>query len=263
MSIIEACILGIVQGATEFLPISSSGHLAILHQWFGDVGDLSISFDVALHVGTLAAVVIYFWSDIVRLVRSLWTPNATTDRRMVYILIIGTIPAVIAGYFFETAIDQIFHSIVSVAILLIIVGVLMWVIERWSRQERSFESISWRDGILIGLAQTVALLPGTSRSGITILTGMTLRLNRAAAARFSFLLALPAIFGAAVKKSFDLGSVTWTTNEILIWCIGVSTAAVTGWIVVRWLLKYLQSRPLYPFVWYRLALGAALLLFFR
>ncbi len=266
MNYIYSIILGIIQGLTEFLPISSSGHLFIAHQWLGfDLAD-NLSFDVALHCGTLLALVVFFYRDIIRLVKALFASlcrpclKTDPDQKLVWLLIIGTIPAAIAGYFGEAWLEKTFHHTWSVATMLILVGVLMLIVEKYARRRADLHAVNLKQTLVIGCTQALALIPGVSRSGITIIAGMGQGLKREAAARFSFLLAIPIVTGAAAKKIFDLIQTNPTAAQIDIYLLGALAAALSGWLAVKLLLKFLARYPLNVFAYYRFVLGLILLL---
>jgi undecaprenyl-diphosphatase len=262
-SIIEAIILGIVQGLTEFLPISSSGHL-ILAEWAtGWKGELinNLTFDVALHVGTLTAVLWYFWRDWLQLGRA--TVNVLRGRapvhevRLVWYIVLGTVPAVIIGLLFEHTVETLFRNPLLVAAALVAGSGLMWTADRISSRDRHLGDMTLGHALFVGAAQAVALVPGISRSGITISAALAAGYRREDAARFSFLLSTPVIAGAAVLKvrhiSFE-GHAAWG-------CIlGTACAAVVGYLAIRFLIRYLERHSLNIFVWYRLALAGAVVL---
>ncbi|MBI5765930.1 undecaprenyl-diphosphate phosphatase, partial [Candidatus Falkowbacteria bacterium] len=208
MEYLLSILAGIIQGVAEFLPISSSGHLVLFHDIFGFNLPNNLLFDVILHWGTLIALVLFFYKDIWQIIRgflaSLTNWNLANDfnQRLAWLLVIGTIPAVIIGYFFEKFIVANFRSAISVAVILIIGAILFWIFEKYSRKQRDIGSINKWDSLIIGGAQAVALIPGVSRSGITIIAGLGRQLKRDEAARFSFLLSAPVIFGAGMKKVF-------------------------------------------------------------
>ncbi len=211
MTILQAIILGIVQGLTEFLPISSSGHLIIVPWLFNwhfllDNPELNKTFDVALHLGTFVAVVIYFWREIGRLL-SAWVRSMTRrsladpEARLAWFLVVSTIPAAFLGVAFESFIEDRLGKPWIIAIMMIVFALVMYTVDHLARLDRDLEALSWTDAILIGVAQAFALCPGVSRSGITMMTGMALRLDRESAARYSFLLSIPVIGGAAAYKA--------------------------------------------------------------
>lgn len=262
-TILEAIILGIVQGLTEFLPISSSGHL-ILAEWAtGWKGELinSLTFDVSLHVGTLFAVLWYFWRDWVHFgkasIKVLQGKALQHEARLVWYIALATIPAVIAGLTLEHAVETMFRKPLLVAAALAAGSLLMWLADRYSSRERFLGAMTLGHALFVGVAQAFALIPGISRSGITISAALAAGYRREDAARFSFLLSTPVIAGAAVLKlphlSFQ-GDAAWG-------CIfGTLGSAVVGYLSIRFLIRYLARHSLNIFVWYRLALAAAVVL---
>ncbi|MFA6533958.1 MAG: undecaprenyl-diphosphatase UppP [Patescibacteria group bacterium] len=266
MLTIYSLLFGAIQGLAEFLPVSSSGHLVILHHFFDlQLGD-SLSFDVALHWGTLAALLIFFWSDIVKLLKAWFgsfrgnSRKSNFEAKLAWMILVATIPAVIVGFLAEDLLAQYFGSPQSVAIWLIAVGGLFFVLEKVSLKNRSLENISWGGAIAVGLAQALALIPGVSRSGITIITGLGQNLKRADAARFSFLLSIPAVFGAGLKKFYDLSKVGLPSGEALLFAVGLVSAALVGYFCLKYFLKYLENHSLAIFGWYRIILGVLVLL---
>ena len=271
MGVLEAILLGVLQGLTEFLPISSSAHLLIV-PWLFDWPEPGLAFNVALHLGTLAAVVTYFWRDLLAMAAGLlrglktrrWT--ADPDARLALIIAIGSIPAAVAGFLGSDALDAYFHSggggdraIMVSALLLIGLGLLLALAEWLARHRRDLSDVTAWDGIVVGLAQALALLPGVSRSGSTITAGLFLGLRRDAAARFSFLLGVPAVAGAGLLEGIDLLRAGLPAEERLIFAAGTISAAVVGYLAIAFLLRFLQRHSALVFVWYRLVLGTAVL----
>jgi len=277
---LKAAVLGIVQGLTEFLPISSSAHLILVPWLFGwKTGGLT--FDVALHLGTSGAILAYFWRDWVDLAlemirgireRSLF---GNAQRRLAWFLIIGTLPAVVAGLLLEDYIKTTLRSPLIPVVTLVGFGILLYYADRKSRQSRSLDQFNWRDCLWIGISQALALVPGVSRSGITISAAMLRDARRAAAARFSFLLSTPVIVGAAALQAWEVLASTRHPDAAVIgpdvgsaavkWdvmIVGIIVAAVTGFLCIRYFLRYLQTNNLVPFVIYRIALAALVLLMF-
>jgi undecaprenyl-diphosphatase len=266
LNIFQALILGIVQGATEFAPVSSSAHLVLVPWWLGwTIPDVVI--DTTLHLGTLVAVLLFFyrdlWDIITAWVTALFRPSQRTFTAMLgWWIILGTIPAALAGVFLKDFFESVFAAPAAVAALLIVTGFILALAERFSEPWRELPDLLWLDAVLIGIAQAVAILPGISRSGATISTGLWRGLNREQAARFSFLLSVPIILGTGLKQLFDLvrhPAVTAAAHaggtgapELL---IGALAAAVVGLLVIRYLLKYLQRGTLYPFAIYCWAAG--------
>lgn len=260
MNLIQALILGIVQGATEFIPVSSSAHLVLVPWWlgWGDVNNLA--FDTILHLGTLLAVVAYFFPDLVRIVRA-WLGRVilrqprSFESSLGWWIIIGTVPAAILGAAFQSFFENVFGDAVAVAALLLITGIILVLAERFTNRWRDLEDLFWVDVLLIGMAQAFAILPGISRSGATIATGLGRGLKREEAARFSFLLSIPIILGAGLKNLADItlgATVTAGAPELI---VGFLAAAIVGYLSIRYLLRYLQTNTLYPFAFYCWAVG--------
>ena len=257
MTILQALILGIIQGLTELLPISSSAHLA-LTPWLLGWPDHGLAFDVALHLGTLIAIVAYFHDEWRRLfgaaVSLARKRRAETDEeRRVVFLVIATIPAGIAGLLLEDAAETIFRSPALIATNLIVMGVLLWAIDRFMSRERGMDSMGWKDAMAIGLAQCLALVPGVSRSGSTITAGRALKLTRESAAVFSFLLSMPITLAAIVLK---LPDAVREAESLMPMAVGVVAAAVSAWVAIAVLLKYVARRSYGVFAAYRLLFGA-------
>jgi undecaprenyl-diphosphatase len=262
--ILQAALLGVVQGLTEFLPISSTAHLALVPWALGWDSPLlnSLTFDVALHMGTLVAVVLYFWSDWLRLAAGVidaarGRPNPAA--RAAGLVLLGTIPAVVVGLLFQSSVETTFRSPSQIALVLVIFSLLMYGAERIATRQRGLDQLRTTDALAIGCAQAVALVPGVSRSGVTISTGLLLGLERAAAARFSFLLSTPAIAGAGLKKLLDLRGVALEPGDPGMMLVGALAAGISGWLCIRWLLRYLARETMDVFVVYRLALAALIL----
>jgi undecaprenyl-diphosphatase len=264
MTILQAIILGIVQGVTEFAPISSSGHLILVPWAFGwtIVNDpaLNKSFDVALHMGTFLGAVIYFrhdlWHYITAFFRSISRRRIeTTDERMAWAIVVGTIPGMIVGASLESTIENTLGQPVLIAVMLAVLGVVLYVVDRVVRQDRGLDSIRPRTGLFVGVAQAIALQPGVSRSGITITASRAIGLDRATAARFSFLLALPIILGAGGLKAIDLAQ-TGFEGYLPQFIAGFTAAAVSGFVVIWFLLRYLRNHDFLWFMVYRLAVAA-------
>lgn len=258
LTYLEAIILGVVQGLTEFLPISSSAHLRIVSAVAG-WGDPGAAFTAVTQIGTEFAVLLYFWGDIKRITvawfRSLpqraWPSDP--DARMGWLVILGSLPIVILGLLLEDSIDSAFRDLRLIAITLIVFGVLLGVIDRISRADRELKDLTVGHGIAYGFAQAMALIPGVSRSGGTITAGRFLGYSREAAARYAFLLALPAVFGSGVYKLKDIGGDGGTAWGPTI--AATLVAFVVGYAVIAWLMRYLKTRSFMPFVIYRVALG--------
>lgn len=272
MDSIIAIIFGVVQGLTEFIPVSSSGHLVLLHELLPPL-PLSdeTAFDVALHVGTLAALLIVFFSDCIRYVRAAFSrgffrihagESQTDDQRMARLILVAILPAGIVGFFFEDIIDTIFRSWIVVVVMLIVIAILFLIVEHWySRvRQKTLATLSWKQALCIGTLQSIALIPGTSRSGITIVAGMLAQLSREQAARFSFLIAIPLVAAAGLKKTADLFILGVPSTEIPLLLLGIISSAVVGYLAIRFLLRFIQTHTLRPFAIYRIILAIIVLI---
>ncbi len=256
----EALLLGVVQGLTEFLPVSSSGHLVLMRSLFGITDINPLAFDAVLQLATVLAVVVYFSSDIWQLVQTALRklgrlPVNKRDETLLYALLIGTIPAVVFGLLLESLMETVFRSPLLVAGVLVAGSMLFMYAEwRYFNEPRKNE-MTIKNGLIIGFFQSLALIPGMSRSGATIVGGMLLGLSRIEAARFSFLLAIPVIVGAGLLKFLELivssESVAW--GSVL---VGAGTAFISGLIAIHFMLAIVRKYTLWPFIWYRIILAA-------
>lgn len=268
MEIIRSFIIGGVQGISEFLPISSSGHLVLIPYVFKwDYNGLS--FDVALHFGTVIALVAYFWKDWMRIIKSgVWSKESGDKsdtgtqypKNLLWQIIVATIPAAIVGFLANDFIDKTFHSsdklgMLVIAINLALFGLILWYIDRTSKKSLEIKNITYKKSFMVGLAQTLALIPGVSRSGITITMSRALGLNRESAARFSFLLATPAMVGAFILKFKDISANDM--NPVFI--VGVISSTIFSFLAIRFLLNYLKKSDFSIFVWYRIVLAISIL----
>jgi undecaprenyl-diphosphatase len=279
MNILQAFLLGLIQGATEFIPVSSSGHLTLLPWLLGWQFDpvLKNAFDVMTHWGTLIAVAAVFWQDLVGLVRGgLRTVDALragglegyraclqrdAEGRLAWLIVLGSIPAALLGLLFEDFFEMLFGTPVLVSLLMLVTAGMLAASERFGRKGRELEDLRWGDALRIGFGQSVAIAPGISRSGATIASGLVSGIERAAAARFSFLLSTPVILGAGVWQLKDLfGSAGWQAH-LAPMLIGLSVSAIVGYASIRFLLAYLRQHRLYPFALYCLLVGVTGLLF--
>src|SRR5690554_2104384 len=267
MSFIEAIILGLVQGLTEFLPISSSAHLRIVGEILPSATDPGATFTAITQLGTEAAVVIYFWKDITRIIGRWFRhwraseniPKNDPDVRLGWLIIIGTIPIVLLGFFAQEYIRSVFRSLWLVAIVLIVFGLILGLADWAGKRTREIENMSYKHGILIGVAQMLALIPGVSRSGATTTAGLALGYTRPAAARFAFLLAIPAVFGSGLYElvhSFGEPTGHYGYAET---AVATIVAFGVGLAVIAWLMNYISKKSFLPFVIYRVALGGALI----
>jgi undecaprenyl-diphosphatase len=260
VDLLSAALLGIVQGLTEFLPVSSSGHLILARAFFGwDPGRFGIAFDVACHVGTLLAVVAFFRADIAKLIAA--APGALSGRdgeyeRLGRLIIAGTIPIVIVGGLFADVIETRLRSPLVVAITLTIGGIGLIVAERLGRRERDARQLNYVEAFAIGVAQAAALAPGISRSGATMTVSLLLNVRRDAAARFVFLMSLPAIVAAAAKEALDLSEVGMAGLPVTLLAVGLVVSAIVGYITVKFLMRYVAANSLEVFAYYRFALAA-------
>ncbi|MDQ3158767.1 MAG: undecaprenyl-diphosphatase UppP, partial [bacterium] len=251
MNVIEAILLGIVQGLTEFIPVSSSGHLLLVQQLLG-LENNSLAFDVALHGGTLLALLAIFWRDLVKLAKGFFTK--TPETHIARLIAVATIPAAVVGYFLQDAAESTFRSSKLVAVNLILVAIFMLVVEylvKRKKQMKNIDKITWKEGIAVGVAQAVAILPGTSRSAMTITTGLLTGVDRVSATRFSFLLGIPITFGAILKVFTDDATMDLDISLVI---IGIITAFASGILAINFLLKYLKNHSLHIFAYYRIAL---------
>jgi undecaprenyl-diphosphatase len=262
MPLYQVVILAVVQGITEFLPISSSAHLA-LAPWLLGWRDQTLVFDIALHFGTLAAVVIYFWRDWVQIVlqgfgvRFGHDEELARNSKMLWLIAAATVPVGLAGLFFERYAEDVWrHNRFLIGGMLIAVGVLMLVADRVGKRSQGLAKVGWCDAMFIGVAQALSVVPGTSRSGITMVAGLFRDLDRPSAARFSFLIATPAIAAAAAKAFWDLMRHGGVSPEMRMdFLLGILVSAITGSAVIALLLRYLRSHTLKFFVYYRVIFG--------
>ncbi|MEA5055338.1 MAG: undecaprenyl-diphosphate phosphatase [Propionicimonas sp.] len=260
MDWLEAIVLGIVQGLTEFLPISSSAHQSIVGQLFFGGHDPGAAFTAITQLGTETAVLVYFGKDIGRIIKN-WVlalvgriPRNDPDARIGWLIILGSIPIVVLGLLFEDTIDTALRNLWITVAMLAGVGILLWLADRLARHSYELTELTWWDGIALGFAQALALIPGVSRSGATISAGLFLGYSRPAATRYAFLLAVPAVFGSGLYKLKDVGS-----DATLQWgpiAVATGLAFVVGLAVIRWLLKYVSKHSFTIFVVYRLVLAA-------
>ncbi len=278
MIILQALVLGIAQGITEFLPVSSSAHLVIIPWLFGwsDPALTSLTFDVALHVGTLLAVLIFFARDwrhlIVAWFQSVRERHIGTDedRRMAWYIVLACVPGGVAGFLLENTVQASFHllpipqsSMLGMAIVIAALGGLLWLADHRAGHTRHLGTMAPKDALCIGLAQALAIFPGVSRSGSTITAGLALGFERQAAAKFSFLLSAPIIAGAGLKSSLELmksiGSGTLGSSELIVLPVGLMAAGLTGFISIGVLMRYLQKHSMAGFAWYRFGVAAIVL----
>ena len=260
MTVFQATVLGILQGLAEFLPISSSAHLT-LAPWVFGWNDPGLAFDVALHFGTLLAILWYFrreWADLLRAFFDVLATRRVDNelKRRSLLLVVATIPGGIAGLAFEKQAESTFRSPVLIAAALIVLGIVLWLVDRMVRDDRHLTDIGWRDALLIGIAQMFAIIPGVSRSGSTITGGRALGYSREDAAVFSFLMSMPIIAAAAILKVPAAVRAEGFSAPLI---AGVAASAVSGWLAIGFLLRFVKSRSYGAFAVYRVVLGAAML----
>jgi undecaprenyl-diphosphatase len=264
MNLFQAAFLGFLQGVAEVLPISSSAHLIFVPWLFGWT-ESGLTFDVALHFGTFIALFAYFWRDIVHLVQGTYTgvrqrDFSSQESRLPWLLVAGSVPAAIVGKLFEAQIEQLFRgSPLLISLMLILFGLALGLADRYGRQLRDVASVGLGTAMTIGCFQCLALIPGVSRSGITITAALLLGLARPSAARFSFLLSLPIVAGAAMLKAVHLFKHGIEPGMLGPMLVGVTVAAISGYLSVAFLLRFVQKNTVWPFVWYRLVVGGGLL----
>lgn len=265
MGILQSIILGIVQGVCEFLPISSSAHLILIPYLFNFNLEMSnsakLAFDVALHFGTLISVLAIFWKDWLNLFKGafnkVFKKKDSFENKMFWYLVLATIPGALVGFLFEDIVENVIRgNVFIIALVLAVVGVLIYLGDKWAskhyKKETSFEQMSLKQTFLIGLSQALAVIPGFSRSGTTILTGRILGVSRDAVAKFTFLLSTPIIFGAAIVHITDLV----ITKEVI---IGIITSALVGIVCIRFLLSYIKKHDFSIFAVYRVLLALAVI----
>ena len=264
MTLFQSILLGIIQGLTEFLPISSSGHLVIAPYFFGwDIPPQdAFVFDVLVQVATLGAVIVYFWRDLLAIGKALYNgirskkPMADPDSRLGYYILLATIPAGLIGFLIKDLVEQAFNSPTTTGILLLVTAGLLVAAERVGARSRELDQVDWKDALVVGLFQALAIFPGISRSGATITGGMTRNLEREPAARFSFLISIPIMIAAGVLAVIDLAKMPSSTESMYVLAAGMLAAAITGYFAIRWLLQYLTRRPLYGFAIYCAVVGS-------
>ncbi|MFT5036491.1 MAG: undecaprenyl-diphosphatase [Candidatus Azotimanducaceae bacterium] len=260
MGVFEAIALGVVQGLTEFLPVSSTGHLILARELFHVDDSYALAFDAILHLATAAAVIVYFWKDILVLINTALRklsrlPVNQSDLTLLYAILIGTIPAVVLGLSFESMMESYFRHPLLVALVLIAGSIFFMYAEWVYMHNHQANDLTVKKGFKIGLFQSLALIPGMSRSGSTIAGAMLLGFTRSEAARFAFLLAVPVILGAGMKKLLELivsdVGVEWTAVGV-----GAVTAFLTGLFAVHFMISFVRKHTLWPFIWYRIILAA-------
>lgn len=264
---ISVIILAIIQGIAEFLPISSSAHLIIFREVFGigkDVisGDLSLTFDIALHLGTALAIIVFFFKDFLNMAIKGFTRGVKDkDGKIMWYLIAATVPAALAGVLFEDVIDNVIREkYYLIAIALIVMGVIIYLVDKKCPRDKEIKDMTLKDALIIGCSQVFALIPGFSRSGTTIAAGRALHLEREDAAKFSFYLSLPVVMGAVVLQLIKVDFSIISSN-ISVLLVGIVISFIIGIFCIKFLLKYLRSNDFKVFMWYRLVLGIGVLIY--
>ena len=263
MTALQAALLGIVQGLTEFLPISSSAHLILARMFFGwEDGEVGLAFDVACHLGTLLALLVYFRRDVASLVAAV--PDAASGARseparLVRSLTVGTLPILVVGLLFAEVLSTSVRTAAVAGVALALGAVVMILAERWGTRDRTEMSLTTAQALWLGFAQAVALIPGVSRSGAVLTIGMMFGLKRERAARFSFLLGIPAILAAAASQTMNLMAQGLPTGALGLFALGLGESALVGYLTVKYFIRYVARYPLHLFAAYRLALAAGVL----
>jgi undecaprenyl-diphosphatase len=266
---LEAIFLGIIQGLTEFLPVSSSAHIRIFGEFLPSAADPGATFTAIMQIGTEIAVLIYFRADIARLIsaslrwlirRGELVGSERSDAHLSALILLGSLPIFFLGYFGQEYIRQNFRSLYLIAATLIIFGLLLGVIDHYGKKIKDLDALGARDGIAYGIAQSLALIPGVSRSGATIAMGRALGYKREAALRYSFLLAIPAVLGSGAFELFNSFSKPLNSFSLGETFVATLTAFTVGYLVISWLMKYVQTKSFMPFVIYRLLLGTLLII---
>ncbi|MEG1596848.1 MAG: undecaprenyl-diphosphatase UppP [Bacilli bacterium] len=265
IDIIETIILGIVQGIGEFLPISSSAHLIIFRDVF-NIGSFitankELSFDIALHFGTLMAIGLYFFKDFINMIIKGFTKGVKDDEgKIFWYLIVATIPAAIAGLLFEDVIDKVIRgNLVVIALALMFIGILIYYVDKLAKTTKSIKTMNLKDAIFIGCSQVFALIPGFSRSGTTIMASRIRGLDKESSAKFSFFLSAPVVCGAVVLQLLDKNTISIIIGNLNLFVIGIISSFISGLLCISFLLKYLKNHDFKIFMWYRIILAIIIL----
>lgn len=267
MDIIEILVLGFIQGIAEFLPISSSAHLIIFRDIFGIGAGISanmeLTFDIALHFGTLLAIGVFFFSDFIQMIKKGFTKGVKDDDgKILWYLVAATIPAAIVGVLFEAAIENVVRSnYIVIALALAIMGIIIYLADKFSKETKDVKKMTLKDAIVIGCSQVFALIPGFSRSGTTIAAGRVLGLDRESAAKFSFFLSAPVVLGAVVLQLFKGSAISVIAANLGTFILGILVSFVVGLLCIKYLLKYLQKHNFKIFMVYRVVLAIVVLIY--
>ena len=262
MTIWQAFLLGIIQGLTEFIPVSSTAHLLIAQKLFGLPSDEAMfSFLVIVQLGTLLSLIVYYWKDLWEIAKATLNFRVTThERNLGFYIIIATIPALLAGYFLKDLVKTMFETPLFEAAVRLLTAALLLALAEWlGRRMKRLKAMNWRDALVIGLFQIIAVFPGASRSGVTISGGMLRGLDRPAAARFAFLMSVPVMLAAGGYQMLDVIKMPGLGQFLPLLAIGFIAAAIVGWFAIRWLITYLSKRKLYVFAAYCALVGLAAL----
>jgi undecaprenyl-diphosphatase len=264
MNIFQSLLLGILQGLTEFIPVSSTAHILIGQQLLSiPTGDAMFSFLILVQLGTILSLVIHFWKDLLTLFKAfLARPLSTQENRLGWYILIATIPALGFGYLLKPAVEALFKiPLLEAAIRLLITSIVLALAEWLGKRNRGLEKMTWLDALFIGFAQVVSLFPGASRSGTTISAGMARGLDRPSAARFAFLISVPVMLAAGGYQALDLFKMPGLSSFLPLLAVGFISAAIVGWLAIRWLLDYLTKNSLYIFAAYCMVIGMLCLIF--
>jgi undecaprenyl-diphosphatase len=263
MTLFQSLLLGIIQGLTEFIPVSSTAHLLIAQYLLGiPADDFAFAFSVLVQLGTLLALIVYFWRDLLALIKAFFAkPFSTPENRLAWYIIIGSIPALLAGFLLRHVVEALFKTpLVEACIRLFATAILLSLAEYFGKRLRQIEAMTWLDALVVGLFQILAVFPGASRSGSTISGGMLRGLDRPAAARFGFLLAVPVMLAAGGYESLSALKMPGIGSFLPLIVVGFIAAAIVGWLAIRWLLNYLNGHSLYVFAIYCAIVGLFALL---
>jgi undecaprenyl-diphosphatase len=264
MNIFHAFLFGFLQGLTEFIPVSSTAHMLIGQKLLGiPANDAMFSFLILVQLGTIISLIVYFWKDLLILVKAFFAkPFTTQENKLGWFIIIATLPALVFGYLLKSAVETLFKTpLLEAAIRLLITAVVLALAEWLGKRKRRLEKMTWLDALFVGIAQVIAIFPGASRSGTTISAGMARGLDRPSAARFAFLMSVPVMLAAGGYQSLDLLKMSDVGSFLPLLAVGFVSAAIVGWLAVRWLIGYLSKHSLYVFVAYCTVIGTICLVF--
>jgi undecaprenyl-diphosphatase len=264
MNFFHAFLLGIIQGLTDFIPVSSTAHLLIAQHFLGlPADDAAFAFNVLIQIGTTVALIVYFWKDLIALAKAFFArPFSSEKNKLAWYIIIATIPALLAGVLLKNLVDALFKTqLFEAAIRLFTAALLLFLAEWVGRRTRSLETMTWLDALIVGVFQVLAIFPGASRSGTTISAGMLRGFDRPSAARFAFLMSVPVLLAAGAYEMKDVIKLPHLGTFLPLLTVGFITAAVVGWLSIRWLLSYLNKNSLYVFAAYCAIIGVLCLAF--